>query len=112
MVKRQQLQQRRQGDLFFSENSALPPEKKRKTDAVLAYGEVTGHMHMITSPSLDEVEMFVDPAGDIWLYSEKDILIDHDEHSVITLPAGKQYKMTRQREYDASAADLERKVAD
>jgi len=79
---------------------------------VLAYGEVTGHKHFIVSPSLDEVDMLVDQDGCIWLHSDQDIVISHDEHGDVTLPAGKQYKMIHQREYDPMAADRERRVAD
>jgi hypothetical protein len=38
--------QSRQGDIFFRSVSKLPPKGlKKKADAILAYGEVTGHSH-------------------------------------------------------------------
>lgn len=105
--------QARQGDLFFSEvDQDFPKNLPKRTDGILAHGEVTGHMHQITSPSLEEVDMTVDETGHIFMTSTKDIVISHDEHDDVILPAGKTYRMTRQREYDASAAERERRVAD
>jgi hypothetical protein len=47
--------QARQGDLFFRSISKLPEKANlnKKTDAILAYGEVTGHSHQITTPISD-----------------------------------------------------------
>lgn len=104
--------QQRQGDLFFCESTIDSSKLKKKNDAILAHGEVTGHAHRVCSPDLSEVDMFVDDQGHIYLRSDKDIVISHDEHGTITLPGGKEYCMTRQREYDAISAEKERKVAD
>ena len=105
--------QARQGDIFFKTVKNIPNNMKKKTDNILAYGEVTGHSHKIMSPSISEMESFVDENGDIYVLSEhEDIKIGHDEHDVITLPKGKWICVSRQREYDPLAADKERKVAD
>jgi len=107
------IKQARQGDLLFCEISDIPKSLPLKKDPILAYGEVTGHAHRVVAPNFDNVDMFVDTNGDILMYSAtEDIVIDHEEHGKITLPAKKIYRMTRQREYDAAVEDLQRRVAD
>ena len=105
--------QARQGDIFFKTVKNIPNNMKKKTDNILAYGEVTGHRHKIMSPSIFEMESFVDENGDIYVLSEhEDIKIGHDEHDVITLPKNEWICVSRQREYDPLAVEKERKVAD
>jgi hypothetical protein len=107
-------QQYRQGDIFFKETKKSPPAKRTPlANNVIAYGEVTGHSHKIFSPPMEELNSWVDEKGDIYVESPNEpITIHHDEHDVITLPAGKQFCISRQREYDPLAADRERKVKD
>jgi len=95
--------QQRQGDLLFVNVSTSNFEQGKKKSKpyktnILAYGEVTGHCHKITTP-IDDAKMFVTEDGDILISSDKDVVIGHDEHGSITLPPG-EYHMTRQREYD------------
>ncbi len=79
----------------------------------MAYGEVSGHSHKIMTPSISEMDSFVNEKGDIYVRSmTTDIVVDHDEHNSITLPKGEWICVTRQREYDPLAADKQRKVAD
>lgn len=107
--------QARQGDIFFEvrDEATMPKNLKKKTDRILAYGEVTGHMHQITEPALDQLDMRTDEKGDIWVYSENtDIKVFHDEHDPIVLPQQKWICISRQREYDPLAAEKERRVAD
>ena len=107
--------QARQGDIFFKTVSKekLPKNMKKKTDNILAYGEVTGHSHKIMSPSISEMESFVDENGDIYVLSpNEDIRIGHDEHDVIVLPQNEWVCVSRQREYDPLAVEKERRVAD
>ena len=106
--------QARQGDVFFEAVSQLPNKKdlKKKNDPILAYGEVTGHSHKIMSPSMSEVESYVDENGDIFVKSDQPITVGHDEHDTVTLDPGQFYCITIQREYDPAAAEKERRVAD
>lgn len=107
--------QARQGDIFFKTVSKdnLPSKLKKKTDNILAYGEVTGHSHKIMSPSISEMESFVDEKGDIYVLSpNEDIRIGHDEHDVITLPKNEWICVSRQREFDALSSSREKIVAD
>ena len=105
--------QARQGDIFFRSISKLPEKANlnKKTDAILAYGEVTGHSHQITTP-ISDCESYIDENGDIYIRSENEIVVGHDEHNNITLPANEWICVSRQREYDPLAADKQRKVAD
>jgi hypothetical protein len=115
MLLKEFIMQARQGDIFFKTVSKdnLPSKLKKKTDNILAYGEVTGHSHKIMSPSISEMESFVDEKGDIYVLSpNEDIRIGHDEHDVITLPKNEWICVSRQREYDPLAIEKERKVAD
>ncbi len=107
--------QARQGDIFFKtvRKEQLPQKLKKKTDNILAYGEVTGHSHKIMSPSISEMESFVDENGDIYVLSaNSEIRIGHDEHDVIVLPQNEWVCVSRQREYDPLAVEKERRVAD
>jgi hypothetical protein len=104
--------QSRQGDIFFRSVSKLPKKGlKKKGDAILAYGEVTGHSHQVTTPIAD-CESYVDEQGDIYIRSDNPINVGHDEHNTIVLPAGQWICVSRQREYDPLAANRERRVLD
>lgn len=104
--------QSRQGDIFFRVVSKPAGLDKMKVHAsrILAFGEVTGHSHAIKPGT--EVKSYVDDKGDIYMFSESETVVGHDEHSDIKLPAGAWICVTRQREYDPLAAEKERKVAD
>ena len=105
--------QARQGDIFFKTVKNVPENLKKKTDNILAYGEVTGHSHKIMSPSISEMESFVDENGDIYVLSpNSEIRIGHDEHDVIVLPQNEWICVSRQRSYDPLAIEKERLVAD
>jgi len=108
--------QARQSDIFFRvvdgpSEGALKANKKHNSQ-VLANGEVTGHQHAICTPAISECETCVDPKGDIFIRSQEEIVVDHDEHGTVTLPADEWICISRQREYDALAAEKERQVAD
>jgi len=105
--------QARQGDIFFKSVKEIPSKTKPHKTNILAYGEVTGHSHKISSPSISEMESVVDEKGDIYVRSLKcDVIITHDEHNSITLPMGEWICVSRQKEYDPLSANRERQVAD
>ncbi len=107
--------QARQGDIFFREVKGPPSDKglAHRQNGVLAHGEVTGHRHAIRSPSWDQVLMYEDNAGSIYLFSDAEpIEIGHEEHDTITLPARTWVQVYGQREYDPLAAERERRVLD
>ena len=106
--------QSRQGDIFFRSVSKIPSKGlKKKTDAIFAYGEVTFHSHKAVSPPLEEMEMYTDENGDIFVISKtEDIKVWHDEHNVVTLPANEWICVSRQREFDPIASNREKIVRD
>lgn len=106
--------QARQGDVFFE---TIPADKvnrlHKKADPILAHGEVTGHCHKICDPPISELEMYTDEQGDIFVMNPNGpIFVSHDEHGTVELPQGKWIRITRQREYDPSEANRQRRVAD
>ena len=104
--------QSRQGDIFFQQIDKIPSKGlKKKNDAILAYGEQTGHSHSITT-AISDCESYVDENGDIYIRSESEIKVGHDEHNTIVLPANTWICVTRQREFDCLSAQRERLVRD
>lgn len=101
----------RQGDVFVEKCAqpsvdvlkAIEPDKGR---VVLAYGEVTGHSHALSSQDakLYEVKGWVDRL----LVVAKATALMHEEHGPIELAPG-AYKVRIQREYHPDAI---RQVAD
>ena len=89
----------RQGDVMVIRVDAIPPGAKPvKRDngrIVLAYGEVTGHVHAITD---EEVTMFEVDKGICYLDVQMEAFLRHEEHGTIPLAPGK-YEVRRQREY-------------
>lgn len=88
----------------------LREEKTGRT--VLAYGEVTGHAHVVEHIKDGVVELFenLDSSGAFVLLrvSGRTAKLKHDEHETISLPPG-DYRVIRQREYSPEAI---RNVAD
>jgi hypothetical protein len=93
----------RQGDVLVVETNTIPagvePVERDSGRLVLAYGEVTGHAHVVVG----EAELFA-PA-DVAELEERFLRVEqegaqlvHDEHSTIDLPPG-DYVVKRQREY-------------
>ena len=108
------IKQARQGDIFFEHVSA-PKGAKKIISPILAYGEVTGHAHRVCTKvtPIEEIDSCVDENGDIYLRnSHGPLVIEHEEHGPITLPAKEWFVVTRQREYDPAAEIKERQVMD
>jgi len=102
------IQMFRQGDVLIVSTelpegpSATIPRENGKI--VLAHGEVTGHAHAIAEPTAS----FALFGNDRILISAVPMIIEHEEHAPINLPAG-AYKVIQQREY---APDRIRSIAD
>lgn len=103
----------RQGDVYLLRtDEPIPtdakPVQRERGRVVLAYGEVTGHAHVIED---EDVELFTTTADavDRWLrVGPKGATLTHDEHGPIVLAPG-AYKVRIQREYSPEAI---RNVAD
>lgn len=97
------MKMRRHGDLLIVEVDNIPSEAKLKEGRILAYGEVTGHKHV-----MDVGELFETREGKLYLKLGKMGKLSHEEHKQITLPPG-SYEVIRQREYSPERI---RQVAD
>ncbi len=99
-----------QGDVLIC-NGSIPNEAKeikaRNGKLILAEGEATGHAHSISASdgvSLMELD------GALFLSTDKDVTIKHEEHKPISIPPGK-YKIGIVREWDHFAEEA-REVRD
>lgn len=90
----------RQGDVSVRRIHApmRPLEIKRQDNGrvVLAYGELTGHAHVLDRP--ENVTLMEDKKGNLFLSVRQEAAVVHEEHSPITLPPG-DYEVVTQREY-------------
>ena len=98
----------RQGDVMIRLVEEIPTGAKERKAVkgrhVLAEGEATGHAHVIRSKGVHAFDF--DSRG--YLRVERSAVVEHEEHSAITLEPG-IYEVIRQREYSPEAI---RNVAD
>lgn len=108
------VKQIRQGDVLLLEKeitpAAKPVRRQRGMKVILAFGEVTGHHHRFESPN---VKMFRHDDGGgatarVFIDVTKPSDLIHEEHSKITLPAGR-FEQAFQVEYTPKEL---RRVAD
>lgn len=116
MKSKQQPQMYRQGDVLVVAINAIPPDaepEETKGSIVLAYGEVTGHAHVIDARAAiafrakTPLPVF-DAQAERFLRVQVNALLEHEEHDTIKLPAG-DYAVIQQREYHPKEI---RRVAD
>jgi hypothetical protein len=102
----------RQGDVLIARIDRMPeevgPVPRDEGRVVLAYGEVTGHVHAVQGEAALFAAADVAELEERFLRVEGEADLVHEEHDTITLPAG-IYSVRRQREY---AAAQSRVVAD
>jgi hypothetical protein len=87
----------RQGDVLLQKIERLPSDARPvewEDRVILAYGEVTGHAHAI---STQYASMYM-WKGDRLLEIKAGATLVHEEHATISLPEG-VYKVIQQREY-------------
>lgn len=115
----------RQGDVLLIAVPSRPPEAQyavHETDAtgstraVLAYGEVTGHTHVVAGPGVelyatagqDAVESWRNgqtstPGLQVYLTTperpDTALKLTHEEHGAITIAPGTTYEVRRQSVY-------------
>lgn len=97
----------RHGDLNFRATNKVEGKKLdiKSNSFVLAFGEHTGHKHVLTMPDLEDYEMYRTLDGGYILNLKKEGTITHEEHKPITLEAG-IYKMTQEREFDYALSEV------
>lgn len=94
----------RQGDVLIERIDTLPtdltPVDRDQGRVILAYGEVTGHAHAITTPdvTLFTREDMTEMEGRFLLVEKEHAELRHEEHATIVLEPG-AYRVKRQREY-------------
>lgn len=99
----------RQGDVLFKRINALPKgERKKRENATVAYGEVTGHSHALAVEDRAAAEVLEIENGLFVHVSDSGVRIEggatfvHEEHGPVTLPPG-NYQVVIQREYSPEA---------
>lgn len=100
----------RQGDVLLVGNATIPDDatvvpRDRERGAILQEGRVTGHAHRIAGPCA--AVLTKGDARYLRVLEAADLV--HDEHTVITLPAG-DYQIIIHHEYQPGA--LARQVQD
>jgi len=88
----------RQGDVLFVEVDEPAPGvtvAPIRGEVILALGEVTGHHHAVK----ESESILIDNGMERFLYTKVISRVTHEEHSTITLPAGKYFKVLIQHEY-------------
>jgi hypothetical protein len=103
----------RQGDVILIQVDALPSTVKPvkcKDRCVLAFGEVTGHAHVIDK---SEVKAFsstpvFDAGAERFIQVMEKATLRHEEHTAVEIPAG-IYRVAIQTEYTPQEL---RRVAD
>ena len=104
--------QYRQGDVLIIPTRTIltntRPVPRDRGRIVLAYGEITGHAHAITSKDARLLEGDQLNVRFLEVLAEGGVALRHEEHDTVTIPRG-TYRVVRQREY---APEAIRNVAD
>ena len=90
----------RHGDLIFKPVSDIKGEKIAHDGSfVLALGEHTGHKHVLTVPSVDDMEIFRTPDGGIYMRLKAEGTVTHEEHRPVKMKPD-TYSMGQEREFE------------
>ncbi len=97
------MKQLQQGDVLLQEINKLPDGLKkigkRERGYVLADGETTGHAHV-----MDDCDVY-ERDGVMYISTSRPVNLVHEEHNVITVPAG-LWEVGIVQEYDPFAEEL------
>lgn len=86
----------RHGDVLINSVEEIPDTAKKRSNLILAYGEITGHSHRIADPKTAQT---FELDGQIFLKVIDPIAqLIHEEHATIEIPQG-IYRIWQQREY-------------
>lgn len=90
----------RHGDVPITSTSKITGKKiKHNGSHILAEGETTGHHHVITTPNLDDMDIY-DAGNGLWtLVLRAQGTLTHPEHKTLSIPAG-TYSVGREQELD------------
>jgi hypothetical protein len=84
-----------QGDVTIKPVEAIPADAAATDSRVLAEGEATGHKHLAQA---EDVRLFLHE-GALYMRAPTGTTVVHEEHRVITVPAG-DYQIGIVREFD------------
>lgn len=97
----------RQGDVLLIpvKQSDIPssaaPVAREGGRLILAYGEVTGHAHVVVAP---DATLLLDPeTNQRWLLTGTGAVVAHEEHDWAHLPDASAFKVRIQTEYTPEA---------
>lgn len=101
----------RHGDILLKRIETLPKGDEVKTNGqyILAYGEVTGHKHVMTVDKPEHLKV-LDKDGGIFIELTEPATVTHEEHNTITVQPG-YFEIIHEREYD-SFLESARRVID
>lgn len=92
----------RQGDVLLREVSQLPKNaqlKKKTNKHIVAWGEFTGHNHLLaTKEATKDLEIY-EVDGVAYLKVNSPATITHQEHKMLEIPEA-TYQVVIEREYD------------
>lgn len=78
----------RQGDVLLVPAKSIPSEVKPQDHLTLAYGEATGHHHRFAPGSAVTLFRPDDMPRGGWLEVREMALLEHEEHTALTIPPG------------------------
>jgi len=88
----------RHGDVDIIQINELPDNLKKSDSLILAYGEQTGHCHILVAKP-EMVVVFQDEKGNKYFQALEDCLITHEEHKQLEIKKG-IYKVLIEKEYN------------
>lgn len=100
----------RHGDINFAPFNGKIKGKKIKHNGIFIFGlgETTGHKHVISVPTINDMEVFETSFGRIFRLKTSGTL-SHEEHDTINIPAG-DYKQIQEREKDWFSLSVRRVI--
>ena len=104
MTQEKEMKHFRQGDVYFievSEPQNIQFKEAKGEDLVLAYGEVTGHKHLMVADKPDTQILFGELNGKKYMkIVGGTATVTHEEHGVLTFTPEIVREVRIQREYD------------
>lgn len=104
----------RHGDILLTRIDSLPEGEELKHDGsyILAYGEVTGHKHVVTVAEPETLKI-VKHDGAVYMSITVPVddpaILSHEEHKTIEVPAG-FWKISFEQEYDYALENINRVI--
>ena len=95
----------RHGDLLLYPTKKAGKQIYKGEKYVLAYGEITGHKHLLTAEPQTEFEVYQDEQGNTILNLKGKGQLTHEEHKKIEILPD-TYKVIHEQEYDYAEQEI------